>query len=40
MIREGRDKKERFLILKEIADYQLKILNEAQSINNQIEEKQ
>ena len=40
MIREGRDKKERFLILKEIAEYQLKILNEAQSINNQIEEKQ
>ena len=32
MIREGRDKKERFEILKEIAEYQLNVLNTAESI--------
>lgn len=32
MIREGKDKKERFNILKEIADYQLKVLGEAENI--------
>ena len=32
MIREGKDKKERFEILKEIAEYQLKVLGEAESI--------
>ncbi|MBU9728611.1 KilA-N domain-containing protein [Diplocloster modestus] len=38
MIREGRDKKERFTILKDIAEYQLDILNEAEKIK--IEEKE
>ena len=38
MIREGIDKAERFRILKEIAEYQLRVLSEAQKINNQIEE--
>lgn len=33
MIREGRSKEERFMILKEIAEYQIKILNEAQNIS-------
>lgn len=32
MIREGKNKKERFEILKEIAEYQLKTLNEAEQI--------
>lgn len=32
MIREGREKKERFTILKEIAEYQLGILNAAEQI--------
>ena len=32
MIREGREKKERFAILKEIAEYQLGILNAAEQI--------
>ncbi len=39
MIREGTDKAERFRILKEIAEYQLRVLSEAQMINNRIEEK-
>lgn len=33
MIREGKSKEERFMILKEIAEYQIKILNEAQNIS-------
>ena len=37
MIREGRTKEERFLILKEIAEYQIRILTEAQTISNRIE---
>ena len=32
MIREGRDKKERFDILREIAAYQLGVLNDADSV--------
>ncbi len=36
MIREGKDKTDRFTVLKEIADYQLNILNEAEKINNRI----
>lgn len=32
MIREGKDKRERFAILKEIAEYQLGILNTAEQI--------
>ena len=32
MIREGKSKEERFRILKEIADYQMQILSEADSI--------
>lgn len=39
MIREGKSKEERFLSLKEIAEYQLRILNEAQNISNKIEQK-
>ena len=39
MIREGNDKADRFAVLKEIAEYQLRILNEAETINNRIEEK-
>ena len=39
MIREGKLKEERFLILKEIAEYQIRILNEAQNISNKIEQK-
>ena len=38
MIREGKSKEERFTILKEIAKYQIRVLNEAQSISNRIEE--
>jgi len=39
MIRDGRDKTERFTVLKELAEYQLRVLNEAETINNRIEEK-
>ncbi len=39
MIREGKDKAERFAILKEIANYQLGVLMEAEHISNRIEEK-
>ncbi|MGI6500546.1 MAG: KilA-N domain-containing protein [Anaerostipes sp.] len=38
MIREGKDKKERFQILEEIAKYQLNILNEAEKVKLQIKE--
>lgn len=38
MIREGETKEERFAVLKEIAEYQIHILNEAQSISKDIEE--
>lgn len=38
MIREGKVKQLRFQILQEIAEYQLKILNEAWNINRKIEE--
>ena len=38
MIREGKTKEERFVVLKEIAEYQIHILNEAQSISKDIEE--
>ena len=38
MIREGKTKEERFAALKEIAEYQIHILNEAQSISKEIEE--
>ena len=37
MIREGKGKKERFQILQNIAEYQLRILNEAKTISNRIE---
>ena len=37
MIREGKDKKNRFEALKEIAEYQLRVLNEAEKISNRIE---
>ena len=36
MIREGKDKAARFEILKEIAEYQIRILSEAESISKQI----
>ena len=36
MIREGKGKEERFSVLKEIADYQMKILNEAENISKRI----
>ena len=39
MIREGKSKEKRFLVLKEIAEYQIRILNEAQNISNKIEQK-
>ena len=39
MIREGKSKEERFFVLKEIAEYQIRILNEAQNISNKIEQK-
>ena len=39
MIREGKSKEERFSVLKEIAEYQIRILNEAQNISNKIEQK-
>ncbi|MBQ9886104.1 MAG: KilA-N domain-containing protein [Lachnospiraceae bacterium] len=38
MIREGKDKAERFKILKEIAGYQIRILGEAENISKQIED--
>ncbi|MGN0246890.1 MAG: KilA-N domain-containing protein [Lachnospiraceae bacterium] len=38
MICEGKEKKDRFMTLKEIAEYQLQVLNEAEKINNRIEE--
>ena len=38
MIREGKSKMDRFMVLKEIAEYQLRVLNEAEKINNRIEE--
>ena len=38
MIREGKGKMDRFMTLKEIAEYQLRVLNEAEKINNRIEE--
>ena len=37
MIREGKSREERFSILKGIAEYQLRVLNEAQNINEIIE---
>ena len=37
MVREGKDKVERFKILKEIAEYQLNVLNEASLIENSME---
>ena len=36
MIREGKSKADRFKILKEIAEYQIRILNEAENISKQI----
>lgn len=39
MIREGKSKEERFEILKDIAEYQIRILNEAQNISHRIEKK-
>ena len=36
LIREGKDKAERFKILKEIAEYQIRILSEAENISKQI----
>ncbi len=38
MIREGKGKMDRFMTLKEIAEYQLRVLKEAEKINNRIEE--
>ena len=38
MIREGKDKTESFEVLKEIAEYQIRILNEAENISKQIED--
>lgn len=38
MIREGMDKKDRFEALKEIARYQMSVLDEAENISNRIEE--
>ena len=40
MIREGRSKEERFKILKDIADYQMRVLREAEKISKHIEEKE
>lgn len=36
MIREGKSKADRFKILKDIAEYQIRILNEAENISKQI----
>ena len=38
MIRDGRSKEERFEILKDIADYQMRVLSEAENISKHIEE--
>ncbi len=38
MIREGKEKSDRFIALKEIAEYQLRVLSEAEKINYRIEE--
>ena len=38
MIREGKGKAERFEILKGIAEYQIRILREAENISKQIED--
>ena len=38
MIREGMEKKDRFVAMKEVAEYQRRVLNEAEKINNRIEE--
>ena len=38
MIREGKSKADRFKILKDIAEYQIRILNEAENISKQIED--
>ncbi len=38
MIRERKGKMDRFIALKEIAEYQLRVLKEAEKINNRIEE--
>ena len=38
MIREGIEKAERFRVLKEIAEYQMRVLSEAQVINKQVEQ--
>lgn len=40
MIREGKSRQERFTTLKEIAEYQLKILNEADMVKTQISSKE
>ena len=40
MIREGKSKEERFVILKDIAEYQMRILNEAEHISKSIREKE
>ena len=40
MIRERRSKEERFKILKDIADYQMQVLREAENISKHIEEKE
>ena len=40
MIRDGRSKEERFEILKDIADYQMRVLSEAENISKHIEEKE
>ena len=37
MIREGREKLERFKVLTEIAEYQLRVLSEADKLNKRIE---
>ena len=39
MIREGKEKRARFEVLKEIAEYQLRVLDEAIKINIGIEDK-
>lgn len=36
MIREGKDKADRFRILKEIAEYQLGVLKEAEQIGKEV----
>lgn len=39
MIREDKTKEERFQILEEISDYQLKILNEADQVKKELPER-